>query len=91
MRGEEAVEIVRHFVDDAMVVGVSDLRILHGKGNGILKSMIREYLNSLNVVKSCRDERCRTRRRRNYPCKTGFLIMTPNGTLCLYAQGPPTG
>ena len=56
-RGEEAVDIVRHFVDDAMVVGVSDLRILHGKGNGILKSMIREYLNSLNVVKSCKDER----------------------------------
>ncbi len=56
-RGEEAVDIVRHFVDDAMVVGVSDLRILHGKGNGILKSMVREYLHSLNVVKSCKDER----------------------------------
>jgi DNA mismatch repair protein MutS2 len=29
---------------------------LHGKGNGILKNMIREYLNSLDIVKSCRDE-----------------------------------
>jgi DNA mismatch repair protein MutS2 len=56
-RGDEAVEIVSHFVDDAMVVGISELRILHGKGNGILKSLIRQYLNSLNVVKSCRDER----------------------------------
>jgi DNA mismatch repair protein MutS2 len=55
-RGEEAVEIVRHFVDDALVVGVSNLRILHGKGNGILKSMVREYLNSLDIVRFCGDE-----------------------------------
>ena len=55
-RGEEAVEIVRHFVDDALVVGVSNLRILHGKGNGILKSLVREYLNSLDVVRHCGDE-----------------------------------
>ena len=56
-RGEEAVEIVRSFIDDATVVGVSELRILHGKGNGILKSMVREYLNAVDVVQSCRDER----------------------------------
>ncbi|MBN1143734.1 MAG: Smr/MutS family protein [Bacteroidales bacterium] len=55
-RGEEAVEIVRNFVDDATVVGVQELRILHGKGNGILKTMVREYLKSLNVVRSCKDE-----------------------------------
>jgi DNA mismatch repair protein MutS2 len=55
-RGEEAVELIRHFVDDALVVGVSELRILHGKGNGILKNMVREYLNSLDIVRSCRDE-----------------------------------
>jgi DNA mismatch repair protein MutS2 len=55
-RGEEAVDIVRSFVDDATVIGVSVLRILHGKGNGILKSLVREYLNSLDVVRSCKDE-----------------------------------
>ena len=55
-RGEEAVDIVRSFVDDATVVGVSELRILHGKGNGILKSMVREYLNALDIVRSCKDE-----------------------------------
>jgi DNA mismatch repair protein MutS2 len=55
-RGEEAVDIVRNFIDDATVVGVSELRILHGKGNGILKSMVREYLNALNIVRSCKDE-----------------------------------
>ncbi len=55
-RGEQALDIVRSFVDDATVVGVPDLRILHGKGNGILKSLIREYLTSLDVVKTCKDE-----------------------------------
>ena len=55
-RGEEAVDLVRNFVDDALVVGVSELRILHGKGNGILKNMVREYLTSLDIVRSCRDE-----------------------------------
>jgi DNA mismatch repair protein MutS2 len=55
-RGEEAVDIVRNFIDDATVVGVSELRILHGKGNGILKSMVREYLKSLDIVSSCKDE-----------------------------------
>jgi DNA mismatch repair protein MutS2 len=55
-RGEEAIEIVKNFVDDATIVGVSELRILHGKGNGILKSMVRDYLSSLDVVKSCKDE-----------------------------------
>jgi len=55
-RGEEALEIVRSFVDDALMVGVRELRILHGKGNGILKNLIREYLNALDVVRTCRDE-----------------------------------
>lgn len=55
-RGEEAVEIVRSFIDDATVVGVAELRILHGKGNGILKSLIREFLGSTDVVKSFKDE-----------------------------------
>ncbi|MBN2813119.1 MAG: Smr/MutS family protein [Bacteroidales bacterium] len=55
-RGEEAVEIVRSFIDDATVVGVAELRILHGKGNGILKSLIREFLGGTDVVKSFKDE-----------------------------------
>lgn len=55
-RGEEALAIVRNFIDDATIVGVSELRILHGKGNGILKSLVREYLHSVDIVKSCHDE-----------------------------------
>jgi DNA mismatch repair protein MutS2 len=55
-RGEEALDIVRNFIDDATVVGVSELRILHGKGNGILKSLVRDYLSALDIVRSCKDE-----------------------------------
>ena len=32
------------------------LRILHGKGNGILRHMIREYLSTVDVVSSYKDE-----------------------------------
>lgn len=55
-RGEEAIHIVRNFIDDATIVGVAELRVLHGKGNGILKNLVREYLNGLDVVRSCKDE-----------------------------------
>lgn len=55
-RGEEALEIVKDFVDDALMVGVKELRILHGKGNGILKHLIREYLTALDIVRTCKDE-----------------------------------
>ena len=56
LRGDEALLKVQHFVDDAILIGVSQIRILHGKGNGILRSLIRDYLNALPNVLSCRDE-----------------------------------
>ena len=56
LRGDEALLKVQHFVDDAILIGVSQVRILHGKGNGILRSLIRDYLNALPNVPSCRDE-----------------------------------
>ena len=56
LRGDEALLKVQHFVDDAILIGVSQVRILHGKGNGILRSLIRDYLNALPNVLSCRDE-----------------------------------
>ncbi len=55
-RADEALDIVRRFIDDAVMVAAKYLRILHGKGDGILKNVIRDYLNSLDIVKSCRDE-----------------------------------
>ena len=55
-RGEEALQTIQAFVDDAIMLDFSELRILHGKGNGILKEMIRNYLKSEPIVKSVRDE-----------------------------------
>ncbi len=56
MRGDEALMEVQRFVDDAIIIGVGQVRILHGKGNGILRSLIRDYLNALPNVIGCRDE-----------------------------------
>ena len=56
MRGDEALMEVQRFVDDAIIIGVNQVRILHGKGNGILRSLIRDYLNALPNVIGCRDE-----------------------------------
>ncbi len=56
VRGEEAINQVRDLIDNALIVQHKDLRILHGKGNGILRHLVREYLATVDVVKSFRDE-----------------------------------
>lgn len=56
MRAGEALEKVEDFIDDAIMVGATDLRILHGKGTGALKEEIRRYLRTVNVVSSVTDE-----------------------------------
>ncbi|MCX6335016.1 MAG: Smr/MutS family protein [Bacteroidia bacterium] len=56
VRGEEAINQVRDLIDNALMVQHRNLRILHGKGSGILRQLVREYLATVNVVKSFRDE-----------------------------------
>lgn len=56
MRGDEALNQVQYFIDDAILVGVTQVRILHGKGNGILRQLIRQYLSGIPNVLSYRDE-----------------------------------
>lgn len=56
MRTEEAIQAVRYFIDDAILVGASRVRILHGTGAGILRQMIRQYLATIPAVKSANDE-----------------------------------
>jgi DNA mismatch repair protein MutS2 len=56
VRGEEAINQVRELIDNALIVQYKNLRILHGKGNGILRQLVREYLATVDVVKSFRDE-----------------------------------
>lgn len=56
MRGDEALNAVTYFIDDAILVGMSRVRILHGKGNGILRQLIRQYLATVPNVSSYHDE-----------------------------------
>ena len=56
MRGDEAVTAVTYFIDDAVLVGMSRVRILHGTGSGILRQLIRQYLATVPAVASFRDE-----------------------------------
>jgi DNA mismatch repair protein MutS2 len=55
-RLEEAINSVTGFIDDALMTGTSPVRILHGKGNGILREEIRKYLKSMWNIRSMRDE-----------------------------------
>jgi len=59
IRGERldsALDIVTRFIDDALMVGISEVKILHGKGNGVLREEIRKYLRTVPGVESLRDE-----------------------------------
>lgn len=55
-RAGEALTNIRMFIDEAIMLEVSQLRILHGKGQGILKETIRDYLRSEPMVKNFKDE-----------------------------------
>ena len=56
MRGDEALQAVTYFVDDAILLGMSRIRILHGTGNGILRTLIRDYLSGVPGIAHFHDE-----------------------------------
>lgn len=56
MRADEALQAVTYFLDDAVQFGASRLRILHGTGHGILKTLIRQQLDANPSVKKYADE-----------------------------------
>lgn len=56
MRASEALDEVRNFIDDALMVGVGTVSILHGKGTGALKEEIRRYLRTVPEIASAADE-----------------------------------
>jgi len=55
-RAEEALPTLESFVDDASMFGMEELRIIHGKGNGILREVVRDYLQRHNGVSQVQDE-----------------------------------
>ncbi len=56
MRGDEALQAVMYYIDDAIQLGVSRVRVLHGTGTGALRQVIREYLRTVNGVLNFQDE-----------------------------------
>lgn len=56
MRADEALQAVTYFIDDALMVGVGQVRILHGTGTGALRQVIRQYLGTVHGVAKYRDE-----------------------------------
>jgi DNA mismatch repair protein MutS2 len=56
MRAEEALMAVTYYMDDAILLGISEVRILHGTGTGALRQVIRQYLATVPGVSSYHDE-----------------------------------
>lgn len=54
-RADDALQEVMNFIDDAVMVGASNVTILHGTGTGVLKQVIRDYLKSQRKVQSFHD------------------------------------
>ena len=56
MRVDEALSEVQHYLDDAVLLAVTEIRILHGKGNGVLRHLVHQYLKTVPEVKRFNDE-----------------------------------
>ncbi len=55
-RGEEALGVVDNLMNDAIMLGYPELRIIHGKGDGILRNLVRQHLRSYKQVAGMSDE-----------------------------------
>jgi DNA mismatch repair protein MutS2 len=56
MRGDEALYEIEKYLDRAVMLGLSNLKIVHGKGDGILRKLIRQYLKKYPSVSHIEDE-----------------------------------
>ena len=56
LRPGEAIEAVEDFIDNALMIGVNEVSILHGKGTGALKTEIRRYLRGIPAIESAADD-----------------------------------
>ena len=56
MRVEEVMPVLTRFMDDSVQFGLSQVSILHGKGEGVLRKVVRDYLKKIKSVSGFRDE-----------------------------------
>lgn len=55
-RVEEVLPLLVRFMDDAVLLSQSEVKILHGKGAGVLRKVVRDYLKTLKSVANFQDE-----------------------------------
>ncbi|MCE2776914.1 MAG: Smr/MutS family protein [Algoriphagus sp.] len=55
-RGEEVLPLIQTFIDEGYMLGVKNLRIVHGKGDGILREVTRNLLRTMSQVQKLEDE-----------------------------------
>jgi len=55
-RAEEAIGILDNYLDQAILLGKQEIRILHGKGDGILRDVIRNHLSQNDLISDIQDE-----------------------------------
>jgi len=55
-RVDEAYSMIQRYIDDAVLLSLPEVRILHGKGNGVLRQVTRDYLKSVKEVRKFQDE-----------------------------------
>ncbi len=55
-RADDALKILEHYLDDAYLLGIKEVKIVHGKGYGILRKVIREFLKNSKLVVKVKDE-----------------------------------
>ena len=56
LRAEEVIPVLNKWMDEAILLGTNELQVLHGKGNGVLRQITRNHLNTYPEVKSFKDE-----------------------------------
>jgi len=56
-RADEALQMVTNYIDQCIMLETREVRILHGKGNGILRQLIRDYLRTIDLISSAKDEK----------------------------------
>ncbi len=56
MRGEEALAVLENYIDEASMFGVHEVRVIHGKGDGILRRITRDKLKQTAQVRAFQDE-----------------------------------
>ena len=55
-KAEESINIISQYIDDALLLNIHELNIIHGKGDGILRVVVRDFLKNIKEIAEIKDE-----------------------------------